>query len=141
MMIVAIGVSCVSSLPLGFLDESSQNWVYPLIGLQGVSIAIMLNTATALISDIIGGDSENSAFVYGCFSLFDKCANGLLVYFIVGFYSENIAALRILMATVPVLCSLFSFVFAFLGNSLYADRLTKISEQGSERELDHVGIN
>jgi len=37
----------------------------------------MLNTATSLISDVIGSDAENSAFVYGCYSLFDKFANEL----------------------------------------------------------------
>ncbi len=46
-------------------------------------MAIMLNTATSLISDVIGNDSENSAFVYGCYSLFDKFANGALLYWII----------------------------------------------------------
>ena len=32
----------------------------------------MINTATSLISDVIGTDSKNSAFVYGFYSLMDR---------------------------------------------------------------------
>jgi MFS family permease len=127
-MLVSVFVSSISSVPLTFLDESSQNWTYPLIALQGIGIAIMLNTATALISDIIGRDSENSAFVYGCFSMFDKCANGVLIFYIIATYSEDADALKVLMGTVPTMCSIFCFVFAWIGNYFYSDRLTKISE-------------
>ena len=94
----------------------------------------MLNTATALISDIIGRDSENSAFVYGCFSMFDKTANGIIVFFIVTFYADDVPALRVLMSLVPTLCSIFCFIFAFLGHRFYAEKLTKISEKTSNEE-------
>ena len=49
----------------------------------------MINTATSLISDVIGNDSENSAFVYGCYSLFDKFANGGLLLWIISAYSDD----------------------------------------------------
>ena len=49
----------------------------------------MLNTATSLISDVIGSDAENSAFVYGVYSLFDKFANGFLLYYIVATYPDD----------------------------------------------------
>jgi len=101
----------------------------------------MLNTATVLISDIIGQDSENSAFVYGCFSLFDKCANGLLIFFFVALYSDNVYAMRILMSSIPTLCSVFSFIFAFIGNYFYSDRLTKISEKTSENKDQEMVLN
>jgi Na+/melibiose symporter-like transporter len=90
-MLVSVGVILVSSLPLYLLNsEPSIRWlVYPLAAFQGVGIAIMLNTATSLISDVIGNDSENSAFVYGSYSLFDKCANGFIMYYVTKEYSDN----------------------------------------------------
>jgi len=53
----------------------------------------MLNTSTSLISDVIGNDSQNAAFVYGVYSLFDKLANGSLLFFMVAAYSDNVKAL------------------------------------------------
>ena len=90
-MLVSVGVILVSSMPLYLLNsEPSIQWlVYPLAAIQGVGIAIMLNTATSLISDVIGNDSENSAFVYGSYSLFDKCANGFIMYYVTKEYSDN----------------------------------------------------
>lgn len=80
-MIVAIGIILATSIPLYMINETTQNLVYPLIGLQGISLAILLNTSTALISDVIGKNSENSAFVYGSYSLIEKFVNGIILYF------------------------------------------------------------
>lgn len=44
---------------------------------------MMLNTGTACISDVIGQDNTSAAFVYGCYSLADKFANGILLYWLV----------------------------------------------------------
>ena len=78
-------VTFMSSIPLYFLSDLDpiRNTVYPLVATQGIGIAILLNTATSLISDVIGDDAENSAFVYGVYSLFDKFANGFLLYYLV----------------------------------------------------------
>ena len=101
----------------------------------------MLNTATVLISDIIGNDSENSAFVYGSFGLFDKCANGFIVFLIVSSYSDDIKALKLLMSFVPTLCSVFCFIFAFMGDRYYSDKLATISESSDgENESEMVGF-
>jgi len=90
-MLVSIVVIGSTSIPLAFLDDGwSRNLVYPLAAFQGVGIAIMLNTATPLISDVIGNDSENSAFVYGCYSLFDKFANGGLLFLMISEYSVDV---------------------------------------------------
>ena len=43
----------------------------------------MLNTATSIISDVVGKDSANSAFVSGGYSFFEKLANGGLLYWMV----------------------------------------------------------
>ena len=90
-MLVAIVISTIGFLPLAFLNEDEKiRWlVYPLSIFQGIGLAIMLNTATSLISDVIGKDTANSAFVYGCYSLFDKFANGAALYTMVALYSED----------------------------------------------------
>jgi len=87
----------------------------------------MVNTATVLISDIIGEDSENSAFVYGFFGLFDKVTNGVLVFWIISYYSENEYAWRVIMGALPVICSVMCFIFAVIGNRYYGSTLTRIS--------------
>ena len=114
-MLVAILLITISSLPLAFLDCDSKCAVYWLAGIQGVGLLIMLNTATSLISDVIGNDTEQSAFVYGAYSFFDKLANGLILIFIVQNYSSDAFALRWVMALTPVLCAIFAYTLSVMG--------------------------
>ena len=78
-MLVAIALVIAGSVPLAFLnDNRAYNWViYIVVPLQGVGLVIMLNTATSIISDIIGTDTANSAFVYGCYGFFDDTKGGI----------------------------------------------------------------
>ncbi len=39
----------------------------------------MINTSTSLISDVVGKETENSAFIYGVYSFMDKIANGFAI--------------------------------------------------------------
>lgn len=128
-MLVAIILIVITSIPIGLLNEkeSVRDWVYPLNAIQGVGLAIMLNTATSLISDVIGNDSENSAFVYGCYSLFDKVANGLLLYWMVASYSADKYALRYIMSVIPICTSIFAFILTYAGNKLFGHKLAKIT--------------
>jgi len=87
----------------------------------------MLNTATSLISDVIGNDSENSAFVYGCYSLADKFANGILLYWIIAEYSQDGHALKWIISIVPTLAAFFSFVLTWVGHRYYSHSLAKIT--------------
>ena len=82
-------LTTIGTLPYAFLTEDPSNrWlVYPLAMVQGVGIAMMLNTSTSLISDVVGQDSSQAAFVYGAYSFLDKFANGFLLYFLVEDYS------------------------------------------------------
>lgn len=99
-MLLSIVVIAVTSIPMYFLngEDNVRIYVYPLAAIQGVGLAIMLNTATSLISDVIGNDSENSAFVYGCYSLFDKFANGAILFWMVAAFTEEPDALRLIMS-------------------------------------------
>ena len=126
-MLVSILVIIVSSAPLYFLDENSRNAVYPLSAMQGIWMAIMLNTATSLISDVIGNDAENSAFVYGAYSLFDKFANGALLFWIIANFTEDVNALKIIMSSVPIICAISAYILTFIGNKFFSQRLAKIT--------------
>ena len=55
-MLVAIVIIIATSIPLIYLPDHGTNrlLVYPFVAVQGVGLAIMLNTATSLISDVIG---------------------------------------------------------------------------------------
>jgi Na+/melibiose symporter-like transporter len=59
-LVISMFITIVGTLPYGFLTtDPSNNWlVYPLACIYGVGIAMMLNTSTSLISDVVGKDSE-----------------------------------------------------------------------------------
>ena len=115
-MLIAIALIVVSSMPLAYLYSGVANYIYVLAAIQGVGLIIMLNTATSLISDVIGNDTQQSAFVYGVYSLFDKFANGLTLFFVVQNYSNDAFALKWTMATTPVLCALFAYILSVFGS-------------------------
>ena len=87
--------------------------VYLLSSIQGVGLAIMLNTATSLISDFIGKDADSSAFVYGAYSFFDKMANGVIIFIITSYFNHDEVALRWIIGTTPIICSVLAFVLTY----------------------------
>lgn len=88
-MFLGMVIVCQTSVPMGYLDKATRNWVYPLATFQGLGLAILLNTATSLISDMIGCDQQNCAFVYGTYSFLDRISNGILIYWLVANFSED----------------------------------------------------
>ena len=127
-MALSVVIIGSTSIPLAFLNGGNIKYmVYPLAAIQGVGIAIMLNTATSLISDVIGSDSDNSAFVYGCYSLLDKFANGFLLFWIIKEYSENGEALKWILALVPTITAFLSWILTFIGNKYFSHKLAKIT--------------
>ena len=87
----------------------------------------MLNTATSLISDVIGTDEASSAFVYGSYSFFDKMANGGIIFIITAFFNQNPTALRWILGLIPPFCAGVSYAFTIIGARLYSQRLAKLS--------------
>ena len=87
----------------------------------------MLNTATSLISDVIGKDAESSAFVYGAYSFFDKVANGIVIFIITTYWNKNPTALKLIIGLVPIACAFAAFGLTYLGKILYAERLAALS--------------
>ncbi len=127
--IISVMIVFVGSFPLMFLTPNpAVNWlVYPLSAIQGVGLAIMLNTATSLISDVIGNDDTSAAFVYGAYSFFDKLANGLIIFAITSYWIDETEPLRYIITWTPILSAAASFGFTYLGKTLYSSKLAKIS--------------
>lgn len=78
-MFLSVFVVAAGSAPLYFLTKENRFLVYPLSAVQGVGLAIMQNTSSSLISDVIGTDSKNSSFVYGCYSLSEKVIGSVIM--------------------------------------------------------------
>ena len=77
----------------------------------------MLNTGTSLISDVIGNEAESAAFVYGTYSLFDKFANGILLFWLISYYSGGEPhVLRWIITISSISCAILAYIFTFLGN-------------------------
>lgn len=87
----------------------------------------MLNTSTSLISDVIGDDAANAAFVYGCYSLCDKIVAGLLLFILVSNYTDDPHALRYILACIPIICSILAYILTYIGNRYYSHKLAKIT--------------
>ena len=128
-MLVAIVLVFIGSLPLAFLNDNvDTNWlIYVVVPLQGIGLVINLNTATSLIPDVIGSDTANSAFVYGCYSLFDKVANGIGLFFIVANFSKNASALKNIITFIPIACSLLAYLFTWIGQRYFSHKMAKIT--------------
>jgi hypothetical protein len=89
----------------------------------------MLNIATSLISDVIGNDDSSSAFVYGTYSLWDKFFSGFLLVFIGNTIIEKADWLIWLSSGLPIIGAILTYLFAYLGQKLYAHKLRGVSFQ------------
>eukprot|EP00350_Pseudokeronopsis_sp_OXSARD2_P000732 CAMPEP_0170544764 /NCGR_PEP_ID=MMETSP0211-20121228/3401_1 /TAXON_ID=311385 /ORGANISM="Pseudokeronopsis sp., Strain OXSARD2" /LENGTH=317 /DNA_ID=CAMNT_0010848491 /DNA_START=561 /DNA_END=1514 /DNA_ORIENTATION=- len=133
-LVISVVVLTIGSVPFLFLDgnHKTTNWVvYVASCVQGVGMAIMLNTATSLISDVIGNNEQSSAFVYGAYSFADKVANGILLFFITDLWlnDEHSDAIKYILGCTPIICSIIACFFTYLGRKLYSHRLANL--QGS----------
>lgn len=127
-MILAVIVTTIGSLPMAFIGSGNLRYsIYAAASIQGVGNAMMLNTGTACISDVISQDNTSAAFVYGAYSLADKFANGILLFLLVAAYSENATALGWIISIVPILSAIGCCLATWIGIKLYADKLAKIS--------------
>ena len=115
-----VGVTLVTlgSIPLLFLnDDIKVRWlIFPLAFITGIGLVICLNTSISLIADVIGDDSKNSAFVFGIYSFFDKVVNGLLLYYIVGNFTEDRPdAVIWIIGALPVCTALTALLLTYIG--------------------------
>jgi len=76
---------------------------------------------------VIGSDSVNSAFVYGCYSLSEKVFGSIIITQMIKNYLENEEALRIILAGVPTVCALVCWLFTLIGKKFFGHKLSKIT--------------
>lgn len=105
----------VGSVPFLFIQEEFHWIVYIWVPIQGIGLAIGLNTSASLMSDMIGNNNKSSAFVYGTYSLVDKFASGLLLVFIGETMIENAFWLRCLAGFLPVISIFMALLFWKVG--------------------------
>lgn len=132
-MLLANLIIIASSIPMLFLNgEANIRWlVYPLFALQGLGVAIMLNTATSLISDVIGNDTQSSAFVYSIFSFTEKIVNGVLLFFVSALFLQgehpDPVPIKWITAITPIVCGLLSYALTWIGARYFSHKLSKIT--------------
>lgn len=86
----------------------------------------MINTSTSLISDVIGKETENSAFVYGFYSFMDKIANGFAIQRSLKYFEDDTNGLRLIMGGLPIACSVLAFGLTYLGIMFYPKKLASL---------------
>lgn len=121
-IIIAIG-----SFSFLFMGSSFMWLVLISVPIQGIGLAILLNTATSIISDVIGSDDSSSAFVYGVYSLFDKFSSGFCLYFMTQYLLEEPIPLRLIAGALPMGAGFGAFILCYIGQKLYANRLRALS--------------
>jgi len=128
-IVICVILITVASVPLAFLNDSwSTKWaIYPCASLQGIGTAILLNTSTSIISDVIGTDNTSSAFVYGVYSFMDKIANGFLISWLVAQYSDKAGPLKYIISIVPCLASFSALLSVWIATKFYSHKLAKMS--------------
>lgn len=134
-MLVAIGVIAAGSIPMLFLKPDFYWVIYLCSPVTQVGLAIMMNTSTSLISDVIGKDADSSAFVYGFYSFMDKIANGVAIERAIKLLEHSETGLRYIMCFLPLLCSILAFALTYLGKILYSERLAALSIRTSRPKL------
>ena len=113
-MFIGVIIISVSSIPYLFMSRDFRWLVYIVCGIQGVGLALLLNTATSLISDVIGSDDKSSAFVYGAYSLLDKFSGGFVLVLIAE-ETKNPTALRYFAGLLPPVTAAAAFGLTYLG--------------------------
>jgi Na+/melibiose symporter-like transporter len=132
-MLIAILITTAGCLPMLFLKPEFKWGIYLCSPVTQIGLAIMLNTSTSLISDVIGKDADSSAFVYGFYSFMDKIANGVAIERAIKLFDDDPKGLSYIMCFLPIFCSVSSFCLTYLGKILYSDRLAKLSIRGTSK--------
>jgi hypothetical protein len=126
-MLIAILVTAAGSVPLIFLNPMNRNFVYLCFPFVQIGMAIMINTSTSLISDVIGKDADSSAFVYGCYSLLEKVANGVIISSSLANLHNNPFGMSLMIGCLPLGCSLVAFILTYIGKIFYPDKQARLS--------------
>ena len=94
---------------------------------------IATNISLSLISDMIGKDIKNSAFVYGIYNLFEKFANGVVLYIIIKFYTTEESDLRNVISICPIVFTILSLLLTGIGEKKINAKKAEIKNKMNER--------
>ena len=131
-MFIAIIITTAGSIPLFILNKESRYFVFACSPIEQIGLAIMINTSTSLISDVIGKDAESSAFVYGFYSFMDKIANGVAIERALKLFEKDKTGLKVIMGGLPIFCSIVAFLLTYLGKFLYSEKQVKLTLVGNK---------
>ena len=128
-LLIGVVLLVGSSFPF-LIIQCSYSWaMYLIVPCQGIGLAIMLNIATSMISDMIGNNSKWVAFIYGTYSLFDKVMNGIILSIITSTVIQDSTWLRMLTGSLPILVAIMWYIFASIGVKYMPNKwLGKLSE-------------
>ena len=82
----------------------------------GLSQTLVLSTGINLISDVIGTNSSDGAFVFGIYSLLDKISSGVAIYFIISSseFDKSVNYKKWMAIIMPSIMCIISSVIVFL---------------------------
>lgn len=109
-------LAIISSLAMIFITPNA-NWIMFIVAIfVGTSQTLVLSTGINLISDVVGADGSQGAFVFGIYSLLDKISSGLAIYFIISSsnFDTNINYKKWMSIIMPSIMCILSSVVVFL---------------------------
>lgn len=109
----------VSGLIIFFADHykamTMEIVVYVGLFIQGFGMANMMNSATSLVSEMIGQDDEASAIVFAAFNILESFSNGTVVYVLTKYeYVKDAHSMKWCLSFIPILCSISAWFFSWL---------------------------
>jgi Na+/melibiose symporter-like transporter len=131
-MFIAIIITTAGSVPMFIINQEYRSLIFVCSPIVQVGLAIMMNTSTSLISDVIGKDADSSAFVYGFYSFMEKILNGFAIERALKLYENDETGLRVIMGGLPIFCSVVAFLLTYLGKFLYSDKQARLSLVGGK---------
>ena len=67
-------------------------------------------------------------------------ANGIIIFIITSKYNEDPTALRWIIGTIPIICSIAAFSLTYLGKMLYSERLARLSIDESSPNEEEIAV-
>jgi len=111
-----IGTICViiGSIPMLFLENSSQYVMVPLSIILGIGFTFELNNSQSFIAAFVGAQGTTGAFVWGIISLFDKFSSGIALFLLTNLGSlDDKEYIRITVTGLPLIASIAGTLILF----------------------------
>lgn len=116
-LFIGLLLSFVTSTAMIFLGPGTSGVMYFVSILVGIAETLVLSTGINLISDVVGVKSKKGAFVFGVYSLLDKFASGIAIFFITSspMFETSVAFKKWTIILVPSVACILSCILVLLG--------------------------